>query len=124
MVCGLSLIATFAVPHAERDDANAFRSFVQDDYGLIVLVGILSLVVVLTMTAGLVGLAAVLIRTRPALAVVGTAIMLAGFISYLVIVGTDNATAALARTAPASVVAQALGAANDTPCSTRRSCCS
>jgi hypothetical protein len=114
IVCGLALAAAFAVPHAERDNPLAFQAFVRHDYSLIVFVGIISLVVVLSMVAGVAGLHRVVAGRRPVLSTVGSSILLSGFMSYLLIVGTDNATAALALGAGQSTVASALDVSSNT----------
>lgn len=114
IVCGIAVIAVFSIPHAERDSAPDFQSFVRAHGQLVALVGILSLVVVLSMVGGLVGLSAELARRHPALAVTGASIMVAGFVAYLVVVGTDSAMSAVALTAPEPVLAAALDGATNT----------
>lgn len=113
IACGIAVVAVFSIPHAERDSAADFQSFVRAHGQLVALVGILSLVVVLSMVAGLVGLSAALVRRRPALAITGSSIMVAGFVAYLVVVGTDSAMSAVALTAPEPVLAAALDGATN-----------
>ncbi|MEA5454741.1 DUF4386 family protein [Sinomonas sp. JGH33] len=93
---------------------ESFGAFAHNNHALVVVVGILSLVVVLSMTAGLAGLTRVLARRRPVIAVLASAVMVQGFLAYLIIVGTDNANAALALSQPETVLAAALDASTKT----------
>lgn len=108
IVSGAALVAAFSMPHAERDDAVAFVPFVQSHSAVVGAVGVLSLVVVLTVIPGMAGLSAALSTRAPWLATVGAAFVVAGFASFLVIVGTDNATTAFAASGQSQPVVGAL----------------